>query len=108
MAIRHKRHSDGTLHIHGKKYKMVRGSRAQVMHGNAYKTNGGLNKDQLKYNKSGKIVSKRKSEKAKKDKRLQEHGFFTEKGKFGAVRKDGKSVKKAKSKKNKTKKKQNL
>ena len=27
------------------------GSRAQVMHGNAHKTSGGLTKSQLKYNK---------------------------------------------------------
>ena len=37
------------------------GSRAQVMHGNAKKTSGGLTKSQLKYNKQGKIVSKKAS-----------------------------------------------
>ena len=37
------------------------GSRAQVMHGNALKTSGGLRKKDLKYNKSGKIVSRKKS-----------------------------------------------
>ena len=42
------------------------GSRAQVMHGNAKKTSGGLTKKQLKYNKQGKIVSKKASALAKK------------------------------------------
>ena len=37
------------------------GSRAQVMHGNAQKTAGGLSKGDLKYNKSGRIVSRKKS-----------------------------------------------
>ena len=42
------------------------GSRAQVMHGNAKMTGGGLKKKDLKYNKHGKIVSKKLSAKAKK------------------------------------------
>lgn len=42
------------------------GSRAQVMHGTAKKTSGGLGKDDLAYNKSGSIVSKKKSLEAKK------------------------------------------
>jgi len=37
------------------------GSRAQVMHGTAEKTKGGLTKENLKYNKSGRIVSRKKS-----------------------------------------------
>jgi len=41
------------------------GSRAQVMHGTAHHTKGGLTKKQLKYNKYGKIVSARKSASAK-------------------------------------------
>ncbi len=36
------------------------GSRAQVMHGTAMKTPGGLSKGELMYNKSGRIVSVRK------------------------------------------------
>ena len=39
----------------------VIGSRSQVMHGTASKTSGGLTKDNLKYNKWGKIVSSKKS-----------------------------------------------
>ena len=49
---------------------MVVGTRAQVMHGTADKTSGGLQKKDLKYNKGGKIVSKKKSGSAKKDNRL--------------------------------------
>lgn len=41
------------------------GSRAEVMHGTAIKTSGGLTKKHLKYNKSGRIVSKKKSRTAK-------------------------------------------
>ena len=37
------------------------GTRAQVMHGTAEKTKGGLTKTGLKYNKYGRIVSRRKS-----------------------------------------------
>ena len=42
------------------------GSRAKVMHGTALKTSGGLRKRDLKYNKSGKIVSKKASASAKR------------------------------------------
>ena len=62
------------------------GSRAQVMHGNAKQTTGGLKKKDLKYNKQGKIVSKKMSAMAKKEKRLQKAGYTTKKGQFGAVR----------------------
>ena len=37
------------------------GSRAQVMHGTAEKTKGGLTKKSLKYNRAGRIVSRKKS-----------------------------------------------
>lgn len=62
------------------------GSRAEVMHGTAHHTSGGLTKAHLKYNKWGRIVSKRKSEKAKKEKRLAKAGYTAKKGKFGAVK----------------------
>ena len=62
------------------------GSRAEVWHGNAKKTTGGLEKDDLIQNKSGRIVSKKKSELAKKEKRLEKAGWGTQKGKFGAVK----------------------
>jgi hypothetical protein len=64
------------------------GSRSQVMHGTAHHTSGGLTKSDLKYNKWGRIVSRKKSVKAKKEKRLEKAGYKTRKGKFGAV-KDG-------------------
>lgn len=69
----------------GGKMKRV-GSRAQVMHGTAQKTSGGLTKKDLKMNKWGRIVSKAKSAKAKKENRLAKMGFKTQKGKFGVVK----------------------
>ena len=60
------------------------GSRAQVMHGTAKQTSGGLTKKDLKYNKYGKIVSKKMSQLAKKEKRLEKAGYKTEKGVFGS------------------------
>lgn len=78
------------------------GSRAQVWHGTAKKTSGGLTKDKLMMNKHGRIVSRRKHNTAKREKRLEKAGFFTEKGKFGAVRKDGTKRKKTRSNKGKT------
>ena len=49
-----------------KKGMTMVGSRAQVMHGNAEKTSGGLRKKDLKYNKRGDIVSRKKSRTMKK------------------------------------------
>jgi hypothetical protein len=85
--------SDGKYHIHGHKYEMLIGSRAQVWHGTAYKTSygqDGLKKSDLMKNKHGAIVSKKKHNTAKKEKRLEKHGYFTQKGKFGAVKKSPK------------------
>ena len=62
------------------------GSRAQVMHGTAKKTSGGLTKSQLKYNKQGKIVSKKASKSAKKSNNLVKAGWVTQKGVFGVTR----------------------
>ena len=64
------------------------GSRAEVWHGNAHHTPGGLTKKGLLKNKHGEIVSKLKHIQAKKDKRLEKAGYFTEKGKFGYVKRD--------------------
>ena len=58
------------------------GSRAEVFHGTAKKTSGGLLKKNLKKNKRGRIVSKKMSNRAKKDKRLVKAGYKTKKGKF--------------------------
>ena len=95
---------DGKYHIKGKKYELNEGSRAQVWHGTAYKTSGGLTKSNLFMNKHGRVVSKKKHETAKKEKRLQKHGYFTRKGKFGAVKKAHSTRKHRKSHKGKNKK----
>ena len=66
---------------------MIRiGSRAQVMHGTAHHTTGGLTRKDLKMNKWGRIVSKAKSAKAKKENRLVKLGYKTRKGKFGLAK----------------------
>ena len=67
-------------------YKSIIGSRAEVWHGSAKKTSGGLTKAQLMKNKSGRIVSKKKHFSAKKDNRLVKAGYKTKKGQFGFVR----------------------
>ena len=67
---------------------MTVGSRAQVWHGTADKTSGGLTKKDLFKGKDGRIKSKRASALAKKNKTLEKAGYRTEKGKFGAVKVD--------------------
>jgi hypothetical protein len=73
------------------------GSRAEVFHGNAKKTSGGLTKKDLIKNKNGAIVSRKKHLTAKKEKRLEKYGYFAKKGAFGYVKKEGK-MRKTKSK----------
>jgi hypothetical protein len=80
------RAADGLYHIKGKTYKMVRGSRAQVWNGTAYKTEGGLLRSAL-MRSHGRIVSAKKHKTAKKELRLQKYGYFAQKGKFGYVKK---------------------
>jgi hypothetical protein len=72
------------------------GTRAEVMHGTAKKTSGGLTKDDLKYNNQGRIVSKKASSRAKKENRLVKAGYVTKKGQFGAVKLDGAKKRSAK------------
>ena len=62
------------------------GSRAEVFHGNAIHTSGGLMKKDLIKNKHGRIVSKKKHNLEKKTMRLKKLGFGTQKGKFGVVK----------------------
>jgi len=69
------------------------GSRSEVWHGNAKKTTGGLTKKDLLKNKHGELVSKKKHFTAKKEKRLEKAGYFTQKGKFGYVKRDAKTRK---------------
>lgn len=83
---KHMKSADGKYHINGCKYEILTGSRAQVWHGTAYHTTGGLKKSQLVMNKRGHIVSKKKHATAKREKRLQKHGYFTKKGSFGYVK----------------------
>ena len=65
---------------------MVVGSKAQVWHGTADRTSGGLKKTDLFQDKNGNIKSKRASKAAKKNQNLKNAGWTAEKGKFGAVR----------------------
>ncbi len=67
-------------------FEMTVGSRAQVWHGTAKHTSGGLTKSALLQNKAGRIVSKKKHASAKKDNRLVKAGFKTKKGSFGFVK----------------------
>jgi len=80
------RGEDNKYHIHGRKYDMLIGSRAQVWHGTAYKTAGELVKGDLMMNKHGRIVSKKKHATAKKEKRLEKAGYKTKKGVFGFIK----------------------
>ncbi len=80
---------DGHYHINGKKFEMLEGSRAQVMHKTAYKTAGGLTVANLMKNKHGHYVSVKKHNTAKREKRLLKAGYGTVKGKFGAVKLNG-------------------
>lgn len=91
----------GGYNIKGGFYKELFGSREQVMNGTAYKTSGGLKKSQLLMNGRGRIVSKNKYETAKKEKRLEKHGYFAKKGKFGYVKRKTRKNKKSTSSKKK-------
>jgi hypothetical protein len=63
------------------------GSRAEVVHGSAKQTSGGLSKhDLIKNPKTGRIVSRRKHLSAKRENRLRKYGYGTKKGHFGSFR----------------------
>jgi hypothetical protein len=95
---RPERNENGVYEIKDKKYPELFGSRIQVLRGNAYKTSGGLLAEDLIMNKHGRVVSAIKHKTAKKERRLEKAGYFTQKGKFGFVkrstRKNRKSSKK--------------
>lgn len=78
--------ANGKYMVQGTNYEVLIGSRAQVWHGTAYKTAGGLTKSHLMQNKSGRIVSKAKHNTAKSDNRLVKAGYGTKKGTFGYVK----------------------
>tara|TARA_B100000795_G_scaffold268596_2_gene255878 strand:- start:4073 stop:4423 length:351 start_codon:yes stop_codon:yes gene_type:complete len=113
MVLRNwKRTSDGGVMIAGKKYSMLVGSRAQVWHGTAYKTNPGkkaLTKKHLMQKKDGKIVSRKKSQTAKRQKHLGKYIDLARKNrgkKFQKMKKGMVStMKKSKRKKSKSRKK---
>ena len=69
------------------------GTRAQVWHGTAKKTSGGLTKAALMKNKHGRIVSRKKHNTAKRERRLVKAGYITKKGKFGFIKKGSRSRK---------------
>ncbi len=86
-----KKGKDGKYHVNGKTYKMLVGKRVSVWNGNAYKTSYGrdaLKKGDIKKNKWGRLVSKRKSAWGKRRglKQLRLAGYTTKKGKFGAIK----------------------
>ena len=62
------------------------GSRAEVWHGVAKHTSGGLTKAQLFQDKNGRIKSRKASSLAKRKQNLKKHGWGFVKGNFGAVR----------------------
>ena len=80
------RSANGKYVVKGKSYDILIGTRAQVWHGTAYKTAGGLTKAHIMQNKSGRIVSRSKHSSAKKENRLVKAGYGTKKGHFGFVK----------------------
>ena len=80
------RSSTGKYIVSGHSYDLLIGTRAQVWHGTAFKTSGGLSKTAIFQNKAGRIVSRKKHASAKKEKRLVKAGYGTKKGKFGYVK----------------------
>jgi hypothetical protein len=91
------RDENGMYTVYGKEYKELCGSRTQVWNGTAYKTSGGLTRSDLMMNKWGRIVSEKKHKTAKKEKRLQKHGYFAKKGQFGYVKRTAKRSDKKRS-----------
>ena len=84
--MKHYTRHGSKVKVKGHMYNNVVGTRAEVWHGTAHKTSGGLMKKDLMKNKAGRIVSKAKHTSAKKEKRLLKAGYGTQKGKFGAVK----------------------
>lgn len=91
---KHMKNEEGIYVIKNKYYDLLIGSRAQVFHGTAFKTAGGLTINDLIMNKNGRIVSLLKHKTAKREKRLVKAGYLTKKGKFGCVKKSGRKCSK--------------
>lgn len=60
MPRRFKKSSNGFYYINGAKYSRVNGSKAQVMHGTAFKTASGLTKNNLMRDSNGLYVARSK------------------------------------------------
>ena len=86
MPHRIRKGPDGLYHVKGKSFKRLIDTRQCVGHGTAYKTSGGLTKSDLIQTKDGRWKSLSKHKSAKKEKRLEKAGYFTQKGKFGYVK----------------------
>ena len=71
--------------IKGKTYKQLAGSRIQVWNETAYKTRGGLKKDNL-VQIDGRVKSKSKHISATKEQRLLKHGYGAKTGTFGNIK----------------------
>lgn len=66
-----------------KTFKVKVGSKAQVFHGNAERTTGGLKKSDLMQSKAGRIVSKKQHASGLKAiNRLRKAGYVAKKGEF--------------------------
>jgi hypothetical protein len=71
------------------------GSKAQVWHGTAKKTSGGLTKKDLMKNKHGRIISRKKHSIGKKSiKHLKKLGYIAKKGQFTLFKKGHKGSRK--------------
>ena len=102
MVKKHMKSADNMYHINGHKYQVLNGSRAQVWHGTAYKTKGNLKKPDLLMNKRGHVVSRKVYNRAKREKRLEKAGYFTQKGKFGWVKHDNSKTRRRRSRKSRS------
>jgi hypothetical protein len=91
--MKYQKNAAGHYVIKGKTYELLVGSRAQVMHGTAYKTTGELTREAFIQNKHGRIVSKSKynTGKNKNKNNLLLKGYTAKKGKFGYVKIGSKS-----------------
>jgi hypothetical protein len=110
IYMKYPKDDNGYYVIDGQKYKELVGTRAKVWHGTAYKTSGGLLKQDLVKNKHGDIVSKVKHEQESELSNLLKHGYgHRTDGKFGyekvkPITERSKSKKTTKSKTKKSKK----
>ena len=87
MTRRNNTRKNKTMEGGAKKIPAV-GTKAQVFHGTAKHTSGGLKKSDLMKTKKGRIVSKKKHALGKKSlKNLKKAGFIAKKGTFKLFKK---------------------